>query len=121
MLAGRDHIWLPKRLLDLKIGRAQLEKGLRFLKPVAGWTDKVVRPRFERWAEAPFSRVVAALCMLIGVTMPPLEAIPFSNTAGAAVVAFLSLGITVRDGLVVAIALVILAIGLAALGFYALA
>ncbi|MCI0756146.1 exopolysaccharide biosynthesis protein [Teichococcus vastitatis] len=118
MLFGRKHIWLPKRILNLKIGRDKLEKILRFLRPVAHWTDKVIHPRLERLTKAPFSRVIAAICALIGFTMPPLEVIPFSNTAGAAVVSFLSLGITVRDGVLIAVALVLLIIALGGGAYY---
>ncbi|WP_075217762.1 exopolysaccharide biosynthesis protein [Mongoliimonas terrestris] len=113
-LFGRDHVWLPQTILKLKLSREKMAKGIRFLRPVARWTDKVVHPRLRRLAEAPFSRVIAAICVAIGISMPPLEVIPFSNTAGAAVVSFMSLGLTVRDGLLVAIALVLLLI---ALGF----
>jgi hypothetical protein len=121
ILFGCKHVWLPEWILRLEIGRDKLPKVLRFLKPVAGWTDKVIHPRLERLAKAPFSRIVAAICVAIGATMPPLEAIPFSNTAGAAVVSFLSLGITVRDGALVAFALVLLGIGLAGGAYYAFA
>jgi hypothetical protein len=120
MLFGRKHIWLPKKILGLKIGKDKLAKILGFLKPVARWTDKFIYPRLEWLAKAPFSRIVAALCIVIGATMPPLEAIPFSNTAGAAVVGFLSLGLTVRDGALIAIALVLLAVALAGGAYYAL-
>ena len=118
MLFGRKHTWLPKKILGLKIGKGKLRKILSFLRPVARWTDKIVHPRLQRLTRAPFSRVIAALCAIIGLTMPPLEAIPFSNTAGATVVSFLSLGLTVRDGVLIAIALVLLVIALAGGAYY---
>lgn len=117
-LFGRDHVWLPEKILKLKLSREKMAKGIGFLRPVARWTDKVVHPRLRRLAEAPFSKVIAAICVAIGITMPPLEVIPFSNTIGATVVSFLSLGLTVRDGLLVAIALVLLVIGLGFGGYY---
>jgi hypothetical protein len=118
MLFGRKHIWLPKKILHLKIGEDKLKKILGFLRPVARWTDKIIYPRMERFTKAPFSRIIAALCALIGITMPPLEAIPFSNTAGAAVVSLLSLGLTVRDGLLVVIATAVLVIALGGGAYY---
>ena len=120
MLFGRDHVWLPERLLRVEVGQEALRRIVRFLNPVAGWTDRIVRPRMQGLARGLFSRFVAALCVLIGATMPPLEAIPFSNTVGAGVVSLISLGITVHDGLVIALALALAGAAAVALAFYAL-
>jgi hypothetical protein len=108
MVIGRKHLWLPERVLAWRIGIEKLEKTIGWLRPVARRTDKVIRPRLRQLTRAPFSRMAAALCAVIGSTMPPLELVPFSNTAGAAIVALLSLGLTVRDGALIAAALVLL-------------
>lgn len=119
MLFGRKHIWLPKKVLMLRIGEDRFGKIVDFMRPIGRWTDRFIHPRFEWLAQSPFSRVIAALCLAIGITMPPLEAIPFSNTAGAAVVSFCSLGISVRDGAMIAVALGLLVAAMTVGGYYA--
>jgi hypothetical protein len=48
---------------------------------------------------------IAVLCIVIAVTMPPLEVVPFANsTAGGALMAF-GLALIAHDGVLVVIAL----------------
>ncbi|WP_181704957.1 exopolysaccharide biosynthesis protein [Chthonobacter rhizosphaerae] len=119
MLFGRKHVWLPQALLRKPVSQKRLGKVMRFLRPVARFTDRIIHPRMEWLAAAPYSRIMAAVCAIIGITMPPLEAIPFSNTIGAAVVSFIALGLTVRDGALIAIAIAVLVVGGGAGLYYA--
>ncbi len=46
----------------------------------------------------------AAACLLLCLTVPPLELFPFASTAPMAAIALFGLAMTLRDGLVMALA-----------------
>lgn len=100
-LFGKRHVWLPRFALRARVSRERVGKAVRAARPVARVLDRLSHPRLKRLAHAPFSRAVAFVCLAIGATMPPLEVVPFSNTGGAAVVVLFSLGLVVRDGVLV--------------------
>lgn len=105
MLLGRRELWLPQVLLRRKISGEKLTRTVRYIEPVARTVDKLVHPRLPRLARAPFSRIIGAACALIALTMPPLEVVPMANAATGATVALFALALTVRDGLLVLVAL----------------
>ncbi|ESR22676.1 exopolysaccharide biosynthesis protein [Lutibaculum baratangense] len=114
ILAGAKSLWIPRRLGTASLSQAHTERALRALRPMARFVDRLVRPRL-RWATGPIAmRAVAVLCLLIALTMPPLEFLPFVSSLAAVVIVVLALALTARDGL-----LVLLGFALAAAGFAA--
>lgn len=120
LLAGRSRVWLPRRLRDAALGKDKVTRGLRFARPVARAVDRVVHRRLPALTEASSLRVAAAACLLVGVTMPPLEILPFMATSAGAIISLYGLALTVHDGvLVIAAHALVVAValgGLAALG-----
>jgi hypothetical protein len=107
LLLGRRHFWLPDVLLRREIARAKLKKAVRFLRPVARVTDRVLRRRLPAFTEGLGAYLIALVCFLTAATMPPLELLPFvASTAGAALTLF-GLSLIAHDGLVALIALVL--------------
>ncbi len=113
ILAGRDSIWLPKKLRSAGLSPERGRKALGFIRPVARWLDKVSRPRLTALTNGIGQRAVALVCILVAVTMPPMELVPGASTAAGSVIASLGLSLTTRDG---ALLLVVLA-ALVGLGF----
>lgn len=98
MALGRDRLWLPKWLTERCIPARHSKRLLRFLAPVGGVADKVVKPRAP-WTAGPlFQRLGASICVLVGCIMPVLEVIPFTSTWAASIIAVYALAITARDG-----------------------
>lgn len=60
------------------------------------------------------TRVVAVLCMGLALTMPPLELMPFAAALPALAIMTFGLGISVGDGLLVAIGTVLTAVTMGA-------
>ena len=89
LLLGRRYFWLPNWLLKRKAPQRHFTKVLAFMRPVARFTDGALRSRV-RWLTGNVgARVVAFFCLIIALVMPPLEIIPFANSAcGAALTAF---------------------------------
>lgn len=100
MLAGRDHFWLPDFITRRSIDRDKLLKALKWLRRPAGVVDRMVRPRWTRLTHGLATYGIAILCLLIAITMPPLELLPFvASTSGVALATF-GLALVARDGLV---------------------
>ena len=94
--------WLPERILHKPLDAQKLvpalRKGVKVVSKVDGWLN-------ERWlgmTTPGMQRLNAAAVVFGGILlMAPLGLIPFSNTAPAVGILFLTLGMLQRDGLFV--------------------
>ena len=106
VLFRREHIWLPRWLLDRSLARDKLIKGVAWSRSPARFIDRILRPRLTVFANQAALYVIAMLCAVIGATMPIMEVVPFSaNFAGAALTAF-GLALMVHDGVLALLALI---------------
>lgn len=103
-------IWLPAKLRDATLSQARAEQALKFMRPVAKWLDKVSRPRLQWLATGLGAKVAAAVCVLVAMTMPPLEFLPGASTAAGAIIATFGLSLTTEDGLLLLVALLVVAV-----------
>ena len=109
---GRHSLWMPSVLLRLNIDKGDLQKATRALKPFARWVDMVIRPRLSFLTEPPYSFVMAATCVLLALTVPPLEFVPLVDMPlWGAMVAF-SLALFAHDGVLAIIAFALTATGI---------
>jgi hypothetical protein len=107
MLIGRSEFWLPGFVLKRSISQSRFEKALRVLRPVARFVDKLIKPRMRWFVNGIATYMIAVVCLLLALTAPILEALPFAITGvGAAVTAF-GLALIGDDGLIALIALII--------------
>ena len=108
---GRDSVWAPRRLLDMHIDAGKLQRAVRALKPLAQRVDKVIRPRLTVLTDPPFSWVIVAACVLLALSVPPLEFIPFVDwPLWGAMVAF-SLALFAHDGVLALVAFALTGLG----------
>ncbi|WP_027135074.1 exopolysaccharide biosynthesis protein [Geminicoccus roseus] len=107
ILGGRTSIWLPGRLARRTLPRHGLLKALAILEPGARVADRFVKPRLRILTGFWGIKAVALVCLLIAVTMPPLEILPFINSGAGLVIVIFALGITAHDGILVLAGLVI--------------
>ena len=98
VVLGRNHLWAPRALLDRQIEGRKLKKSAHALKPFARAVDKVIRPRLSFLTEPPYSYAIALTCILLALTVPPFELVPFVDLPlWGAMVAF-SLALFAHDG-----------------------
>lgn len=64
-------------------------------------------------AQGVWVKIAALVVILLCITVPPLEVLPFANSGPMLAIAAIGLALTVRDGVVMLIAL---ALGIAAIG-----
>lgn len=116
IVMGFESLWLPKFLLDRKVEGKRLVRGAKSLRPVARAIDTAIRPRLTFLTERPTSYVIAVVCVMIALTVPPLELVPFVDIPlWAALVAF-SLAPVAHDGLLAIAAFVLTITGAILIG-----
>lgn len=120
LAVGRLQVWLPARLRDAALSGDRVRRGLRFARPVARAVDRVVHRRLPVLTGTASLRIAAAICMVVGATMPPLEILPFMATSAGLIITLYGLALTVHDGVLIiaahAVVIAVLIAGMAALG-----
>ena len=109
MLLGRKHLWLPGFVTRRSLSPEKTCKTTAKLRGLARFLDRWFHGRMPRLTRGPFVRVAAGLCILLALTVPPLELLPFATTAPMAAIAAFGLALLVRDGLLMIIAMVLAA------------
>ncbi len=110
LLLGRDHFWLPDRLLKRSISNDKVAKALKWMRPPARLIDRWIKPRLTFLVKGPSQYVIASLCVVIGLGMPVMELVPFSATAAGAAITAFGLSLIAHDGLLASFAFLVTAL-----------
>lgn len=110
MVLGLKKPWLPKGLRDRRVPADKVVSGVGKTIPWAQRIDKFLKPRLEFLAKPPFANLVALACIAAALITIPLSFIPLAPALPSLAIVIFGLGMTARDG-------VLLAIGLAISGF----
>jgi hypothetical protein len=105
MLFHRKHFWLPSRMLKLSIKQEKLCKLLAWLKPIARFVDRLLRPRLTPLVRGAGMYLIAFVCAAIALIMPAMELVPFSAYSAGFILSLFGLSLIGRDGLLALIAL----------------
>ncbi len=108
-LIGRSTPWLPAVLRRRRLSRARVDRATAPLRRFARLADRVVRPRLEFLTRGLAARGIALVCLALAVTMPPLEVVPFANSATGTAIAVFGLALVARDGVLVIAAAIVTA------------
>lgn len=119
LLLGRDHVWLPQFVQNRSVSGRKLHKAVAKLRGTAHWLDEHSHGRLENLVEGWWIKGAAIAVIVLCCTVPPLEFLPFASSAPMLAIAAFGLALTVRDGLVMMVALVFAA-GAVGLGSYLL-
>lgn len=120
LLAGRKQPWFPQILRRRGLSRKKFYKGRNALKVVTKRVDRLFKPRLQVLVGAGGARMVGLVCILLAMTMPPLEIIPWLSYIPASAIALLAAGLSTRDGLVVLLGLMIAGVGTIAIATWLL-
>jgi hypothetical protein len=115
MMLGRKHLWLPGFIARRSIASPKLRVAAARTRGVARFMDRHFHGRLKRLTHAPFSRIAAGFVIVICLTVPPLDLIPFGGSGAMIAIAVFGLAILVRDGVLMIVALA-LGVGALALG-----
>ena len=100
-LAGREQLWLPQKILNAKLSARKVRKGVDWMRKPCAWVDRHSHPRLRLLTKGPLRWLALVMCLVIPLTWPLLELLPFFTSIGAGMVSLLSLGLITRDGLYV--------------------
>ncbi|PAY16892.1 hypothetical protein CKO51_24465 [Rhodopirellula sp. SM50] len=108
----REHLWVPSWIERRKVTAERARTMISWVRTPARWMDRLTKARYQWLIDHAGASLIAVACILIAMTTPVLEFIPFSaNIAGAAIAAY-AIALLARDGLVAGIALALsIAIG----------
>ncbi|MBZ8133293.1 exopolysaccharide biosynthesis protein [Afifella sp. IM 167] len=113
MLFGREHLWLPGFVARRHVSEARLKDAVEKVKRPARRFDRWFHGRWTALTTVPFVRVAAIVVILLAASVPPLELIPFASSAPMSAIAAFGVALLVRDGMVMAVALLVAAAALA--------
>lgn len=106
MVVGQKNPWMPSILKNVDFSRDKLNSAIDKAKPFTRKIDRWFNPRLQFLIQDPMNRVIALLCAVIGLSMIPLEIIPFAAAIPSLSIIFAAIGLTTKDGLVALIALI---------------
>ena len=113
MLFGKEHIWMPQFVQKRSVESKKLHKAVGKLRGVAHWLDEHSKDRLSALTKGLWLKVAALAIVILCVTVPPLEVLPFASSGPMLAIAAIGLALIVRDGLVMLFALLL---AVAALG-----
>jgi hypothetical protein len=99
ILLGRKHLWLPSFMGRKTLSSERMERAVDKLQPIARWLDKWFHGRLPALSGTNATRAAAVCCILLALTVPPLELLPFASTAPMVAIAMFGLALIVNDGL----------------------
>jgi hypothetical protein len=112
LIAGRDHIWLPRRWRDLELAGPRQQRFITGLMKLIRRLERISKPRLRFLFEHRLSNIVfgvLVICGCLGAFLAP----PFTglDTLPALGVVLLSLSVLLEDALILIAALVVGAAG----------
>lgn len=100
MILGREHVWLPRALLDRRLNEERFRKVLSFLRPIVRRVDPYIQERMTALTRRPANLFALGLCCIAPLLMPLGEVIPFLTSFLAGSLALFAVAIMFRDGLI---------------------
>lgn len=100
-LFGRRRLWLPRWLLRRQLSAQRVRQAVGWMRRPCGWIDRHSHQRLGFLTIGPMRWVTLAVCVLIPLSWPLLEVLPFFTSFGAGTISLMSLGLFTRDGIYV--------------------
>ncbi len=101
LLVGRTRPWVPEKLASKGFSHKKFKAGREKLRPFTSKCDRFIKPRLPGLTTGLMNRLVAGICIVLALTLPPLELIPFASSAPSFAIALLAIGLSAKDGLMV--------------------
>lgn len=108
-MLGRRSLWLPGLVANRCVSARKLSKSVDKLRGLGRFMDRHFHRRLKAMTRAPFAQIAAGMVVLLCLTVPFLEVLPFASSVPMLAIAGFGLAVLVRDG-----ALMIAALGASA-------
>lgn len=113
----RNHPWLPAPMRRISFPHDRLRKAVEKAGPVVRRVDSWFGRRLTALSGKAMEPLVAGVCALMALTMPPLEVVPFAGAAPASAVVVLGVALTARDGVMTLLGLILCVVALGLVGW----
>lgn len=110
LLLRRSHFWLPKWLMQRSISTTRFNKAIRFMRKPARFIDRLLKARLEFFTGGTGAYVIAAICVVIALGLPPMEFVPFTATGAGIALTLFGLALVANDGLVAVLGAVLMVV-----------
>lgn len=114
LLVGHDHVWLPQWIQRRSLEGGKLLAAMCKVEGVARQLDKRFKDRLERFTTPFWQKLAGGAIVLLCLSVPPLEVVPFASSAPMLAIASFGLALTVRDGLLMLVAVLLSVAAMAA-------
>ncbi|MFB0611819.1 exopolysaccharide biosynthesis protein [Aurantiacibacter poecillastricola] len=104
-LAGRRSLWLPGIIANRCVSGEKLRTSAEKLRPLARFMDRHFHRRLKAMTRAPFSQIAAGIVVLLCLTVPFLEVLPFASSVPMLAIAGFGVAVLARDGMLMLVAL----------------
>lgn len=118
LLFGKKKPWVPSKLREMAIKKEKFENARDTIRPYTKKIDKLIKPRYTTIVENGANRVIAALSIILAISMPFLEIIPFAAFVPAFAIGLMAIGLSAKDGVFVMIGCAVALIGIPACVFW---
>jgi hypothetical protein len=109
MMFGCHSVWLPRFIASRELAVPKLRKGISWLRRPVLFVERFLRPRLTFLLVRPWLFLPLLLVMTLTIFMPFMEAIPTSGSIASAIIALFAAGWLACDGLLVLLAIPLLA------------
>jgi hypothetical protein len=114
----RKYPWMPGPMRRISFSHDKLEKAVDKAEPVIERVDSWFGRRLTALSGTAMEPLVASVCVLMALTMPPLELVPFAAAAPGAAVVVLGVALAARDGVMTLVGLVLCGFALGLVGWF---
>ncbi len=118
---GRDSTWLPGVIERRGVTGKKLNEAMDKMHPVGERLDRWFHGRLPSFTSDKATRAAALVTLVLCLTVPPLELLPFASTGPMLAIAVFGLALTLGDGALMIAGFVLSAIAVAlGVGFWSL-
>ena len=108
LVFGKRFPWIPQRLKDISFERKKYQDAVKKAKPYTEWIDGFFHPRFKILTEDIAQRIIAVICIALSLLMIAFELVPFAAALPALAILLFGLSISIHDGLLTLIGLILM-------------
>lgn len=108
LVFGKRFPWIPQRLKDISFERKKYQDAVKKAKPYTEWIDGFFHPRFKFLTEDIAQRIIAVICIALSLLMIAFELVPFAAALPALAILLFGLSISIHDGLLTLIGLILM-------------
>ncbi len=99
LIISIEYPWLPNKITNFEITRKKLDSSLDKLEKPVNKIEEFIKPRVSYLTKEPWLNVIGLISFSLGISMAPLEILPFAVMVPGLSLLLISVGLTMHDGI----------------------